>query len=73
MISPVQAGVRHGQDGRRQQEPDSEVQEDQNSLSSNRVSDQCWLRWESLRVRNKATSTVVVLRITHVSVTTVSS
>ena len=29
-----------GQDGRRQPEPDSEVQVEQNSLSSNRVSDQ---------------------------------
>ena len=26
---------------------------DQNSLSSSRVSDQCWLRWESLRVSRR--------------------
>ena len=60
MISPVpcrretpvavQARVEHGQDGRQQQEPDSEVQVEQNSLSSSRVSDQCLLRWESLWV-----------------------
>ena len=38
-----QAGVQHGQDGRRQrrhQDPDSEVQVEQNCLSSSRVSDQ---------------------------------
>ena len=49
----VQARVQHGQDGRQQQEFDSEVQVEQNSLSSSRVSDQCWLRWESLRVSRR--------------------
>ena len=36
----VQAGVQHGQDARRHQEPDSEVQVEQNSLSCSPVSDQ---------------------------------
>ena len=49
----VQARVQRGQDGRQQQEPDSEAQVEQNSLSSSRVSDQCWLRWESLRVSRR--------------------
>ena len=34
----VQAGVQHGQDGRRQQGADSEMQVEQNGLSSSRVS-----------------------------------
>ena len=34
----------------RGQDPDSEVQVEQNSLSSSRVSNHRWLRWESLRV-----------------------
>ena len=36
----MQARVQHGQDGRQQQEPDSEVQVEQNTLSPSRVSDQ---------------------------------
>ena len=36
----VQAGVQLGQDDRRQQDPESEMQVEQNSLSSSRVSDQ---------------------------------
>ena len=42
MISPVPCRRKHrgGQDGRQQQERDSEAQVEQNSLSSSRVSDQ---------------------------------
>ena len=36
----VQAGVQLGQDDRRQQDPESQLQVEQNSLSSSRVSDQ---------------------------------
>ena len=57
----VQAWVQHGQDGRRQQGPDSEVQVVRNSISFSRVSVQCQLRWESFLCRVKATSTVVHL------------
>ena len=49
----VQAWVQLGQDGRRQQGPDSEMQVVRNSLSFSRVSEQCQLRGESLRVSRR--------------------
>ena len=72
----VQARIEHGQDGRREHEPDSQVQVDQNSFSASRVSDQCWLRWESLRVSRRLSEQgdrSLFWRITPVSVTAVSS
>ena len=49
----VQAWVQHGQDGGRQQGPDSEIQVVRNSISFSRVSVQCQLRWESLWVSRR--------------------
>ena len=49
----VQAWVQYVQDGRRQQGPDSEMQVVRNSISFSRVSEQCQLRWESLRVSRR--------------------
>ena len=52
-LRTVQAWVQHGRDGRRQQGPVSEMQVERNSISFSRVSVQCQLRWESLRVSRR--------------------
>ena len=73
----MQTCVQHEQDGRRQQGPDSEMQVERNILSFSRVSEQCQLHWESLRVSRRLSgqgdTTVVHLNEEPVSATVVSS
>ena len=71
----VQAGVQHGQDGRQQQEPDSEaqVEAEQSQFQPSVRSVLVALGVFAGLKASDATSTVVVLRTTPVNVTAVSS